>query len=428
MDRIRIRGGNPLKGQIDITGAKNAALPLMAAGLLTAETLTLRNLPRLADIDTMTALLAQLGMDVRVDAGPMLTSPHTGHYATKEITNVTAPYDLVRKMRASILVLGPLVARCGQARVSLPGGCALGARAVDLHIKGLQKMGAEIDLVDGYIEARAPKGLTGAEIVFPIVTVTGTENLMMAACLAKGRTTLVNAAREPDVSDLAECLVKMGAKITGIGTPTLVIDGVDELHGADHIIIADRIVVGTYAMAAAITEGSIELLGARMQDIQAVADYLDQAGVLLTPTEDGLLAQRKGGSLHAVDVTTQPYPGFPTDLQAQAMSLMCLADGTSRITETIFENRFMHVPELNRMGADISISGNAAIVKGISEFKGAPVMATDIRASVCLVLAGLAAKGETIISRVYHLDRGYEHVEQFLAACGADIERMREAA
>lgn len=428
MDRIRIRGGHPLKGEIDITGAKNAALPLMAAGLLTEGELVLRNLPRLADIETMAALLSRHGVHIATEDGPMATSPRLGRFSTKAITDITAHYDLVRKMRASILVLGPLMARCGQARVSLPGGCALGARPVDLHIKGLQAMGAVIDLADGYIIANAPKGLHGAEIVFPQVTVTGTENLMMAATLAKGTTRLINAAREPEVTDLAECLVKMGAKITGIGTGTLEIEGVSALHGADHAIVADRIVTGTYAMAAAITGGELELIGAKLAHIQAVAAWLEQVGVAVTETQDGLHVIRKGERIHAVDVTTEPYPAFPTDLQAQAMALMCISDGASVINETIFENRFMHVPELARMGANITINGCVATVRGVPELKGAPVMATDLRASVCLVLAGLAAKGETIVSRVYHLDRGYEHVEQFLAACGADIERLKEAA
>jgi UDP-N-acetylglucosamine 1-carboxyvinyltransferase len=408
MDSILIRGGTPLKGEIDISGAKNAALPLMCAGILTDETLKLRNLPHLADIDTMAKLLNQLGVQISVEDGPMRTSPQTGHFSTPSITDFTAPYDLVRKMRASILVLGPLVARCGKAKVSLPGGCALGTRPVDLHIKGLQQMGAEIDLQDGYIIANAPNGLHGADIFFPVVTVTGTENLLMAACLAKGETKLVNAAREPEITDLAECLVKMGADITGIGTGTLVIQGKDTLHGADHAIVADRIVAGTYAIAAAITHGELELIGARAEHIQSVIAYLDQVGVTTTKTEDGLLVRRTGDIIRAVDITTEPYPGFPTDMQAQAMALMCLADGASVINENIFENRLMHVPELVRMGANITVNGTVATVRGVRELHGAPVMATDLRASVSLVLAGLAATGETTVSRVYHLDRGYD--------------------
>ncbi len=428
MDRILIRGGATLNGEIEISGAKNAALPLMCAGILTDEVLKLRNMPHLADIDTMGQLLSQLGVSMSVEAGPMATSPNTGLFSTKEITNYTAPYELVRKMRASILVLGPLVARCGKAKVSLPGGCALGTRPVDLHIKGLQQLGAEIELQDGYIIASAPNGLKGAEIFFPVVTVTGTENLLMAACLAKGETRLVNAAREPEVTDLAECLVKMGAEISGIGTGTLVIQGKDKLHGADHAIVADRIVVGTYAVAAAITNGDVELIGARADHIQSVIAYLEQVGVSVTSTDDGLRVKRTGSGLRSVDITTEPYPGFPTDMQAQAMALMCIADGASVINETIFENRFMHVPELCRLGANITVNGTVATVRGVDELRGAPVMATDLRASVSLVLAGLAAKGDTIVSRVYHLDRGYDHVEQKLAACGAQIERLKAAA
>ncbi len=428
MDRILIRGGACLNGEIEISGAKNAALPLMCAGILTDEVLKLRNLPQLADIDTMAKLLQQLGVNITIEDGPMATSAQTGHFSTKSITNYTAEYELVRKMRASILVLGPLVARCGKAKVSLPGGCALGTRPVDLHIKGLQQLGAEIDLQDGYIVASAPNGLKGAEIFFPVITVTGTENLLMAACLAKGETRLVNAAREPEVTDLAECLVKMGADITGIGTGTLVIQGKDKLHGADHAIVADRIVVGTYAVAAAITHGDVELIGARAEHIQSVIAYLEQTGVDVTKTEDGLRVKRSSNTIRSVDITTEPYPGFPTDMQAQAMALMCLADGASVINETIFENRFMHVPELSRMGANITVNGMTATVRGVPEMHGAPVMATDLRASVSLVLAGLAAKGETIVSRVYHLDRGYDHVEQKLAACGASIERLKAAA
>lgn len=428
MDKIIVRGGNPLRGEIDISGAKNAALPLMCAAMLTDGTLKLRNLPDLADIASMGALLRQHGVEIEIENGPMRTSPKIAHLTCKSITDITAPYDLVRKMRASILVLGPLLARCGRARVSLPGGCALGSRPVDLHIKGLQKMGAQIDLEDGYIIAHAPQGLHGAEILFPVVTVTGTENLLMAACLAKGETRLINAAREPEVTDLAECLIKMGADIQGLGTDTLVIQGKDKLHGADHAIVADRIVAGTYAIAAAITGGELELIGARAAHLLAFNDFLARAGVQVDESEDGLLVKRISDVIHSTDITTEPYPGFATDLQAQAMVLMCLGDGASIINETIFENRFMHVPELARMGANISVNGPIATVRGVPELHGAPVMATDLRASVCLVLAGLAATGETTISRVYHLDRGYEHVEEKLAACGAHIERLKAAA
>jgi UDP-N-acetylglucosamine 1-carboxyvinyltransferase len=428
MDRIRIIGGAPLRGEIDISGAKNAALPLMAASLLTSGTLSLTNVPRLADIETMAGLLSHMGVEISFENGPMHLSPRTGHCTTKNISDITAPYDYVRKMRGSILVLGPLLARCGEARVSLPGGCALGVRAVDLHIKGLQQMGATIDLVDGYIVAEAKNGLQGAEINFSKVTVTGTENLLMAACLAKGETKLINAAREPEITDLAECLVKMGAEISGIGTDTLVIQGKDELHGARHSIVADRIVAGTYAMAAAMTDGDLELIGARIEHLGAVLPWLMRVGVNVEKTTAGIQVTRADGKLASVDVTTDPFPGFATDLQAQAMALMCMAEGTSLIHETIFENRFMHVPELIRMGANISVEGPVAAVKGVKSLKGAPVMATDLRASVCLVLAGLVAEGETVINRVYHLDRGYEHVEDILASCGAHIERLKQAA
>src|ERR1043166_561587 len=425
MDKIRIYGGRPLRGEIEISGAKNAALPLMAAGLLTDGVLELANVPRLADIDTMTRLLAQHGVAIEFLNGHTHTHPRIAKISTAKVTDITARYDLVRKMRASILVLGPLIARCGQARVSLPGGCALGLRPVDMHVSGLQKMGAVIDLVDGYIVANAPNGLQGAEIIFPQVTVTGTENLLMAAALAKGETRLLNAAREPEIADLAECLVKMGAQIDGIGTGTLTIQGRDALHGARHRILADRIVAGTYAMAAAITDGAVELIGARAEHLGSVVDWLRQAGVEVENTPDGINVRRKEKTLQAVNVTTEPYPGFATDLQAQAMAMMCLASGASIIHETIFENRFQHVPELCRMGAEITVEGAFATVKGVGALKGAPVMATDLRASVCLVLAGLAAEGETIINRVYHLDRGFERLEEKLSAVGADIERLK---
>jgi UDP-N-acetylglucosamine 1-carboxyvinyltransferase len=418
MDRIRIRGGRPLEGAIRISGAKNAALPLMAAGLLTDERLVLSNVPRLADIRTMTDLLRQLGIavDPRDDDGRTLAIGGA-------IRQTEAPYDIVRKMRASVLVLGPLVARCGEARVSLPGGCAIGTRPIDLHLKGLEQLGAEIVLESGYVAARAPRGLTGATIVFPFVSVGATENLLMAASLAEGTTVLANAAREPEIGDLARCLTAMGAHIEGIGTGTLTIHGVSALHGAEHAILPDRIETGTYACAAAITGGSVLLEGARAEDLGAVVRVLSDAGVDITEAESGLTISRRNG-LHGADAMTEPYPGFPTDMQAQFMALMCVAEGASMLTETIFENRFMHVPELNRMGARINVHGSSAIVRGVPALSGAPVMATDLRASVSLVLAGLAAKGETVVNRVYHLDRGYESVERKLAACGADIERI----
>src|SRR4051812_23020786 len=413
MDKIRIRGGRKLAGTIPIGGAKNAALPLMAACLLTDETLILDNLPNLADIVTMRALLEQHGV-VFGDAGEL---------SARRILSTTAPYDIVRKMRASVLVLGPLVARCGVARVSLPGGCAIGTRPVDLHIKGLMQPGAEIELTEGYIQASAPDGLRGGQVVFPQVSVGATENLLMAATLAKGETTLVNAAREPEVNDLAHCLIAMGANIDGVGTDTLRIVGVPRLHGAHHEVVADRIEAGTYAMAAAITGGEVELVGARLEAISVVAEKLQEAGVIVEATERGMRISRVNRPLGGVDVMTEPFPGFPTDLQAQIMALMTTASGASMITETIFENRFMHVPELCRMGANINVHASSAMVRGVPRLTGAPVMATDLRASVSLVLAGLAAKGETIVNRVYHLDRGYERLEEKLAACGADIER-----
>ena len=428
MDRIRIRGGRPLKGEIHVSGAKNAALPLMAAALLTDDTLTLTNLPQLADITTLGSLLAQHGVELTLkDAEPAAAAGGRElALRARQITSTRAPYDLVRKMRASVLVLGPLLAREGHAEVSLPGGCAIGTRPVDLHLKGLELLGAEIELKDGYINAVAPQGLRGAEIVFPKVSVGATENLLMAATLARGTTRLLNAAREPEVNDLAECLVRMGAIIEGIGSDSLTIQGVPRLHGARHPVVADRIETGTYAMAAGLTDGALELIGARLSHLKAVADLLDQAGVELTETNRGLMAKRANGRLHGVDVMTEPFPGFPTDLQAQYMALMTTAEGASMITETIFENRFMHVPELTRMGASINVHGSSALVRGRERLTGAPVMATDLRASVSLVLAGLAAEGETLVSRVYHLDRGYERVEEKLAACGAEIERIRE--
>jgi UDP-N-acetylglucosamine 1-carboxyvinyltransferase len=427
MDKICIKGGLPLEGVIPIGGAKNAALPLMAASLLTSETLILKNVPALADIKTMANLLVQHGVGVsrqeeRPQSGQILELS-AGH-----ITSSTAPYDLVRKMRASVLVLGPLVARCGRARVSLPGGCAIGPRPVDLHIKGLQRLGAEVELSEGYIEARAPKGLRGAEIAFPAVSVGATENLLMAATLAEGETLLINAAREPEIGDLAECLVAMGAQIDGIGTDRLRVVGVPGLHGTTHSIVPDRIETGTYIMAAAATGGEVRLTGTRLDLVATVVRLLETAGVDISETVDGLIVCRRASRLDGVDIMTEPFPGFPTDLQAQVMALMTTARGASMITETIFENRFMHVPELARMGANINVHGASALVRGVPELMGAPVMATDLRASVSLVLAGLVASGETIVNRVYHLDRGYERIEEKLSACGARIERLRDGA
>ncbi len=418
MDRIRIRGGVKLNGTVPVSGAKNAALPLMAAGLLCDGPLVLTNAPDLADIATMRALLVQHGLTVAHDKQARTLT------LSGAATNLEAPYDIVRKMRASVLVLGPLLARYGKARVSLPGGCAIGTRPVDLHIKGLEQLGAEIEINAGYIEARAPLGkLRGAKIIFPQVSVGATENLLMAACLAEGETELVNAAREPEISDLAMCLMRMGARIEGIGTGTLRIEGGASLMPATHPIVPDRIEAGTYACAAAITGGTLHLQGAKMEHLGAVARVLRDAGVDVAETHTGLTVSRMNG-LRGVDVVTEPFPGFATDMQAQFMALMCVAEGAAMITETIFENRFMHVPELMRMGARINFHGTSAIVRGVPRLAGAPVMATDLRASVSLILAGLAAEGETIVNRVYHLDRGYEHVEEKLAAVGADIARL----
>jgi UDP-N-acetylglucosamine 1-carboxyvinyltransferase len=424
MDSILIRGGVPLAGTIAIGGAKNAALPLMAASLLSAEPLVLSNLPDLADTMTMANLLVQHGVAITPGDEPAARG-RVLELSARHITSTTAPYDLVRKMRASVLVLGPLVARCGRGRVSMPGGCSIGTRPVDLHIKGLQSLGAAVELSEGYIEARAPKGLRGAEIVFPSVSVGATENLLMAATLADGETVLINAAREPEITDLARCLNAMGARIEGLGSDRLTIRGVAALHGARHAVIPDRIETGTYMMAAAATGGEVLLQGARLDHVEAVRRVLEAAGVGICETDDGIAVRRRNGRLSGIDVMTEPYPGFPTDLQAQIMTLMAIAEGASMITETIFENRFMHVPELLRMGANITVHGASALVRGVPRLMGAPVMATDLRASVSLVLAGLAAAGETVVSRVYHLDRGYERIEEKLSACGARIERLR---
>jgi UDP-N-acetylglucosamine 1-carboxyvinyltransferase len=427
MDRIRIRGGKPLSGIIPIGGAKNAALPLMTAALLSEEPLTLRNVPVPADIPTLSHLLVQHGATVTmVGAQTPREHGHALKIDARRIISTTAPYDLVRRMRASVLVLGPLLARCGEARVSLPGGCAIGTRPVDLHIKGMEQLGATIDLRQGYIHAQAPQGLRGAEIIFPKVSVGATENLLMAASLAEGETVLVNAAREPEIVDLAACLNAMGAKITGAGSDRITILGVKKLHGAEHAVVPDRIEIGTYLMAAAITGGAVELAGARHDLVAAVAQSLEGAGVEIGETANGISVRRRNGQLTGVDVMTEPFPGFPTDLQAQMMALMAKAEGAAMITETIFENRFMHVPELCRMGANINVHGASAMVRGVAHLNGAEVMATDLRASVSLVLAGLAAEGETVINRVYHLDRGYERLEEKLAACGAEIERLTD--
>ena len=423
---MRIRGGNPLKGVISIGGAKNAALPLMVAALLSEETLTLGNLPHVADIATLANLLRQHGVTLTLDGHA--ENGHIGRTLSlnaKTITSTTAPYDLVRKMRASVLVLGPLLARAGEARVSLPGGCAIGNRPIDLHLTALEQLGAEISLDDGYIVATAPHGLKGADIQFPLVSVGATENLLMAACLADGDTVLANAAREPEVGDLAHCLVAMGARIEGIGSDNLRVTGVPRLKGAVYDVMGDRIEAGTYAIAAAITDGELRLEGVDIEVMGAMTQTLGEAGVTVEATDGGVRVRRAGERIRGVDVMTQPYPGFPTDMQAQFMALMTIAEGASMVTETIFENRFMHVPELVRMGAEINVHGASAMIRGVARLIGAPVMATDLRASVSLVLAGLAAEGESVVSRVYHLDRGYERIEEKLLRCGADIERCK---
>lgn len=419
MDSILVRGNGPLKGQIPIAGAKNACLTLMPATLLTEEPLTLTNTPRLSDIRTMTQLLGSLGAEVASLQGGQVLA-----LSSHDISSRHADYEIVRKMRASILVLGPLLARFGEAEVSLPGGCAIGARPVDLHLKALEAMGAVLDLRDGYIHATAPTGLKGAVFDFPVVSVGATENALMAATLAKGTTVLKNAAREPEIVDLARCLRRMGAQIEGEGTSTITIQGVDRLGGATHAVVTDRIELGTYMLAPAICGGEVELLGGRIDLLAAFCEKLDAAGVSVEETANGLKVSRKNGRVRAVDVVTEPFPGFPTDLQAQMMALLCTAEGTSILEEKIFENRFMHAPELIRMGAHIDVQGGHATVHGVAKLRGAPVMATDLRASVSLILAALAAEGETVVSRVYHLDRGYERVEEKLSACGALIERI----
>ncbi|MEE3071031.1 MAG: UDP-N-acetylglucosamine 1-carboxyvinyltransferase [Pseudomonadota bacterium] len=421
MDSIIVQGGAELRGQIPIAGAKNACLTLMPATLLSEEPLTLTNAPRLSDIRTMTTLLQSLGAEVSsLQSGKVLAM------SSHDINNHTADYDIVRKMRASILVLGPMLARDGHAIVSLPGGCAIGARPVDLHLTALEAMGADLDLRDGYVHAKAAGGLKGGIVDFRFASVGATENALMAATLAKGTTVLNNAAREPEIVDLANCLRAMGAQIEGDGTSRIEIQGVDRLHGATHQVVADRIELGTYMLAPAIAGGEVELLGGSLDLIGAFVEKLEEAGVEVTATENGIKVRRKNGRVKAVDVTTEPFPGFPTDLQAQFMAMMCTAEGSCVLEEKIFENRFMHAPELTRMGANIEVHGGTATVHGVERLKGAPVMATDLRASVSLILAGLAAKGETRVNRVYHLDRGYESVETKLGACGAKIERVKE--
>ena len=419
MDTILVKGNGPLRGRIPIAGAKNACLGLMPATLLSEEPLTLTNVPRLSDIATMAHLLESLGTEVAsLDQGRVVvTSSHV-------ITSDRADYEIVRKMRASFHVLGPLLARTGHAVVSLPGGCAIGARPVNFHLEGLMALGAEMELKDGYVHAKAPGGLRGARFRLPFASVGATENILMAATLARGTTVLENAAREPEIVDLVKCLRAMGAQIEGEGSETLTIEGVDRLHGTTHNVVADRIEMGTYMLAPVITHGEVELVGGSIDLLGAFVEKLGEAGVEVTPTNEGIRVRRGRDRIRAVDVRTEVFPGFPTDLQAQMMALMCTADGQSRLEETIFENRFMHAPELTRMGARIEVHGNTATVTGVERLKGAPVMATDLRASVSLILAALAAEGETLVSRVYHLDRGYERVEEKLSACGALIERV----
>ena len=419
MDSILVTGGGALHGEIPIAGAKNACLTLMPATLLSEEPITLTNAPRLSDIKTMGLLLESLGTEVTsMQDGKVLTM------SSHNLDNLTADYEIVRKMRASILVLGPMLARAGQAVVSLPGGCAIGARPVDLHLKAMEALGAQIELRDGYVHAKAPQGLKGATIEFPFVSVGATENALLAATLAQGTTILKQAAREPEIVDLAECLIAMGAQIDGHGTSTITIQGVDRLHGATHPVVTDRIELGTYMLAPAITGGEVECLGGKIELLTAFCEKLDEAGLSVEQTQRGLKVKRTNADIKAINVTTEPFPGFPTDLQAQMMALLCTARGTSVLEEKIFENRFMHAPELSRMGAQIEVNGGMATVTGVERLKGAPVMATDLRASVSLILAGLAAEGETLVNRVYHLDRGYERVEEKLGNCGAKIERI----
>jgi UDP-N-acetylglucosamine 1-carboxyvinyltransferase len=429
MDRIRIIGGNPLNGTIPISGAKNAALPLMIAGLLSEQTLILDNVPRLADVAQLQRILGNHGVDITSvgkRSGDLAYQGQTLHISAADIIDTTAPYELVSRMRASFWVIAPLVARMREAKVSLPGGCAIGTRPVDLLIMALERLGAAIAIDGGYVVAKAPGGLRGATIDFPKVTVSGTHVALMAATLAKGTTVIANAACEPEILDVADCLNKMGACITGAGTPRIVVEGVIALHGARHTVLPDRIETGTYAMAVAMTGGDVQLSGARPELLQAALDVLTEAGAVVTVNNEGIRVARNGAGINPVRVSTAPFPGFPTDLQAQLMALMTRAKGSSHITETIFENRFMHVQELARFGARIQLDGETATVHGIGELRGAPVMATDLRASVSLVIAGLAAEGETMVNRVYHLDRGFERLEEKLSACGASIERISD--
>lgn len=429
MDKIKIIGGNRLEGKIFISGAKNAALPLICASLLTKDTVTLTNMPLLSDIKSMNDLLEQLG--TKIDSFDDFVDGHstkTYSYRTQEAVSLTAPYDYVRKMRASYYVLGPLLARYGQVQVSLPGGCAIGARPMDIHLSALEQMGAKVEIINGYINAKVKGKLKGSHITFHTASVGATCNIMMAATLAQGTTTIENAAKEPEISDLAELLIAMGAKISGQGTSTITIEGVNELHGAAHKVIPDRIEAGSYAAAAAITRGKIELINAQMQTLQCPLQLLRDAGVKVSETANGILIDATNTKLAGQDIMTDYYPGFPTDLQAQFLALMLTAEGASMVTETIWENRFMHVPELLRMGANINVHGHAsAIVRGVKKLSGAQVMATDLRASFALILAGLVAEGETTVNRVYHLDRGYERLEEKLKGVGANIERISEA-
>jgi len=427
MDRIRIVGGKPLHGTIPISGAKNATLPLMIASMLTDDTLVLENVPRLADVGLLQHILSNHGVDIMVKGkrpGDEELAGQTLHISAARIVDTTAPYELVSKMRASFWVVGPLLARMGEAKVSLPGGCAIGTRPVDLLIMALERLGATIEIDAGYVIAKTRDGLKGGEIDFPKVTVGGTHTALMAASLASGETVIENAAREPQVVDVAECLIKMGAKITGHGTSRIVVQGVSRLNGARHPVLPDRIETGTYAMAVAMTGGDVLLEGARPELLQSALDTLTQTGCEVSSTNEGIRVARNGGGIAPVQVTTAPHPGFPTDLQAQLMALMTRAKGTARITETIFENRFMHVQELARLGARITLDGQNATIEGVEKLKGAPVMATDLRASVSLVIAALAAEGETMVNRVYHLDRGFERLEDKLGRCGATVERI----
>jgi UDP-N-acetylglucosamine 1-carboxyvinyltransferase len=423
MDRISIRGGARLKGEIPISGAKNAAVALVAACLLTDEALTFTNVPAVRDVFVMFDLLRHLGVEVEWTPSPGVGQGGRLRLCAARIAGTTAPYEIVSKMRASFLVLGPLLARAGHAKVSLPGGDAIGARPVDYHLKALEALGAQVELTEGYIVAQAPDGLRGAEIEFPFASVGATEHAMMTAALAKGQTVIVNAALEPEIDDIGKCLIAMGAKISGLGTQRLVIDGVDRLHGAEHAVLPDRIEAGTFAIAAAMAGGEVELIGAREDMLGTLIDLLRQTGTDVKATNRGISVHRNGARLKSVDAATSVFPGFPTDLQAQFMALMSVADGTSLIRETIFENRFMHVPELVRMGADIKVGGDTATVTGVETLKGAPVQATDLRAGVSLILAGLVAEGETVVNRVYHVDRGFERLEEKLSRVGADIER-----